>query len=97
MHDYCDVSGTLMVRHVVLLYYIWSRIETFTQLQTLQNRTFFFIVREDKNLKESAMIKVRYQRDEPCGLTSPDLASDQYRTVVTFTFYEEMLELLHRN
>lgn len=60
-------------------------------------QNFLFIVRENKNLKESAMIKARYQRDEPCGLTSPDLASDQYRTVATFTFYEEMLECFHRH
>lgn len=43
------------------------------------------------------MIKVRYQRDEPCGLTCLDLAFDQYRVVATFIFYEEMLELFHRN
>lgn len=69
-------------------------------LHTVTNfakQNFLFIVRGDKNPKDSAMIKVRYQRDEPCGLTTPDLASDQYRTVATFTFYEEMLELFHRN
>lgn len=60
-------------------------------------QNFLFIVRENKSLKKSDRIKVRYQRDEPCGLTSPDLASDQYGTVATFTFCEEMLESFHRN
>lgn len=84
-----------MVRHVALLLYL-VHIRNFHTVTNFA-KLIFLIVREDKNLKESAMIEVRYQRDEPFGLTSPDLASDQYRIVATFTFYEEMLELFHRN
>lgn len=51
---------------------------SFLAVTNFTKQIFLFIVRKDKNLKESAVIKGKYQRDEPCGLTSPDLQSDQY-------------------
>lgn len=58
-----------------MLYLVGNGI--FHTVTDFTKQIFLFIVREDMNLKESAMLKGKYQGHEPCGLTSPDLASDQ--------------------
>lgn len=65
-----------MLRHVVYVLYLVGN-GSFHTLTNFTKQIFLLIVRVDINVKEPAMIKGKYQRNEPCGLTSPDLESDQ--------------------